>query len=223
MPTIISRGAGSARGFGFGGIRGATLQTVIFTSSSVWVAPAGVTLVTSLVGKGEDGSPGGWGEFQPGSSQSVSYVEKFAPAGISSSTIEARAQTEWDKLPTSYTPDGVYASWTLWYYSNNVVYEYPRDGIIRVKNGFSKTKIGNGWGSVYTTPPSGDQNYAAGNLEQYYSETTGGSSSAIGYTFPGGVGGPASPVEYNNVSVIPGISYTISVSPGGYVVIRYYA
>lgn len=223
MPTIISRGAGSASGFGFGSGRAATLQTVTFTSNGTWTAPVGVTLVTTLSGIGQNGSPAFWGEFQPGSSQSVSYVETSAPAGISSSTIEARAQAEWDKLPTSYTPDGVYASWTLWYYYVNRVDEYARDGIVRVKNGFSKTKIGNGWGTTYTTPPSSYRNYAAGNLEQYYGETTGDSASALGYTFPGGVGGPATGATYNNVSVTPGTGYSIVVPSGGSVTIQYYA
>lgn len=225
MPTIISRGAGSASGFGFGSGRGATLQTVTFTISSVWVAPAGVTLVTTLSGIGQNGSPAYWGDFQPGSSQSVSYVENSAPSGISSATIESRAQAEWDKLPTSYTPDGVYASWTLWYYYVNRVEEYPRDGIVRVRNGFSKTKIGNGWGSSYTTPSLGAsyRQYAAGNLEQYYGEATGDSASALGYTFPGGVGGPATGATYNNVTVTPGNSYVIYVPSGAAVTIQYYA
>jgi len=223
MPTIISRGAGSASGFGFGGVRGATLQTVTFTSSGTWVAPLGVTLVTTLTGKGEDGSPAFWADFQPGSSQSISYVETSAPSGISSATIESRAQTEWDKLPTSYTPDGVYTSWTLWYYYANRVDQYAREGIVRVKNGFSKTKIGNGWGSSYTTPPSSYRNYAAGNLEEYYAASTGLDASALGYTFSGGVGGSATPVTYNNVAVTSGASYSVVVPLTGYVIIQYYA
>lgn len=223
MPTIISRGAGSASGFGFGSGRAATLQTVTFTSSGTWVAPVGVALVTTLSGVGQSGSPAYWGDFQPGSSQSVSYVETSAPSGISSATIESRAQAEWDKLPTSYTPDGVYASWTLWYYYVNRVDQYAREGVVRVKNGFSKTKIGNGWGTTYTTPPSSSRNYAAGNLEEYYAASTGENASALGYTFPGGVGGPATGATYNNVTVTPGTGYSIVVPSGAAVTIQYYA
>jgi hypothetical protein len=111
----------------------------------------------------------------------------------------------------------------LWYYGSNTVNEYPRDGIVRVKNGFSKTKIGNGWGATYTTPPSGDRNYAAGNLEQYYGGTTGANASALGYTFPGGVEDSAPTLTYNNVSVTPGTSYSIVVPSGASVTLQYYA
>lgn len=225
MPTIISRGAGSASGFGFGGVLGATLQTVTFTSSGTWVAPVGVTLVTTLTGKGEDGSPAYWTDIFSADGGSVSYVESSAPAGISSSTIEGRAQAEWDKFPTSHDPNGVMVYWTNWYYIVNTVQQYPSQGLIRLKDGFSKTKVGNGWGTTYTTPfPFGQyRSYKVGNMEQYIGASTGASSSALGYTFPGGVEGGAPTLTYNNISVTSGASYSIVVPSGGYVTIQYYA
>lgn len=226
MPTIISRGAGSVRGFGFGaGGPGTTLQTVTFTSDATWVAPSGVTLVTTLVGQGQDGSPAYWTDYIAADGGEVSYVESTAPTGISSSTIEGRAQAEWDKFPTSYNPNGTVVDWTYWYYYVNTVQQYPITGLIRLKQGFSKTKVGNGWGTSYTTPiPFGQyRSYAVGNMEQYVNASNGASGSALGYTFPGGVGGAASPFTYNNISVTPSNSYSIVVPSGGYVTIQYYA
>lgn len=226
MPTVISRGAGSARGFGFGaGGRGTTLQTVTFTSNATWVAPAGVTLVTTLVGKGQDGSSAYWTDMYGADGGSVSYVESTAPAGISSSTIEGRAQVEWDKFPTSHNPNGGMVYWTNWYYFVDKVLEYPYEGLIRLKDGFSKTKNGNGWGSTYTTPfPFGQyRSYQVGNMEQYVGASNGAGASAFGYTFPGGVEGGAPTLTYNNISVTSGASYSIVVPSGAYVTIQYYA
>jgi len=62
MPTLTSRGAASARGFGLLGAAPLNLQTLTFTSSGNWTAPAGVTNLTVLTGAGGTGEPGseGW-------------------------------------------------------------------------------------------------------------------------------------------------------------------
>lgn len=226
MPTVISRGAGSARGFGFAsGGAGTTLQTVTFTSNSTWVAPAGVSLVTTLVGRGQDGSTAYWTDIFSADGGIVSYVQSDAPSGISSTTVEARAQVEWDKFPTSYDPNGAVVDWTYWYYFSVGVQQYPQTALIRLKQGFSKTKVGNGWGTTYTTPfPFGSyRSYAVGNMEQYVGASNGADSSGLGYTFPGGVEGPAPTLTYNNVAVTPSTSYSIVVPSGGAVTLQYYA
>lgn len=51
--------------------------------------------------------------------------------------------------------------------------------------------------------------------------TTGASSTALGRTMPGGTGGPATPVTYPAIAVIPGTAYPIKVAAGGFVDIRY--
>ena len=60
MPTIITRGAASARGFGFGGAKAIVTGQQAYTTAGTysWVAPAGVTKV-SVVAVG----PGGGGCF----------------------------------------------------------------------------------------------------------------------------------------------------------------
>ena len=57
MPKLFSRGAASAKGFGLTNATnaGTTLQTVTFTSSTNWIAPATTTLVLSANGKGANG------------------------------------------------------------------------------------------------------------------------------------------------------------------------
>lgn len=52
--------------------------------------------------------------------------------------------------------------------------------------------------------------------------TNGSASSGFGKTFPGGVGGPASSVTFNDVAVVAGQAYNIVVPTGGSITISYY-
>lgn len=219
MPTLISRGAASGKGFGLtnGSLN---LTTTTFTSNGTWVAPAGVALVITLTGKGQDGAAGYWTDIYTADGGYVSYVQSNAIAGVSSTTIEGRAQIEWDKFPTVHDPNGAVVNWLYWYYASTTT-SGSYSGLIRLKSGFSKTKTGSGWGTTYTTPPASDVSYRVGNMEQYVYPTTGANSSGLGYTFNGGVAGPATPATYNNVAVTPGNSYPIVVPSGGYVTIQY--
>lgn len=221
MPTIITRGAASAKGFGFTGLT-RELTTVTFTSNGTWIAPSSVSVVASLTGKGQDGAAGYWTDIYTADGGYVSYVQTNAIAGVSSTTIEGRAQTEWDKFPTVHDPNGAIVNWLYWYYEATT-YASSVSGLIRLKSGFSKTKTGSGWGTTYTTPPASDRSYLVGNMEQYVYPTTGANSSALGYTFNGGVAGPATPATYNNIAVTPTTPYSIVVPSGGYVIIQYYA
>lgn len=221
MPTLISRGAASARGFGLtGGVT--NLTTVTFTSSGTWVAPSMLSLVNVLTGKGQDGEANDyWTDLFAADGGYVTYVQSNAVPGTSSSLIESRAQTEWDKFPTVHDPNGAVVDWLYWYYGSFGTAAYDISALVRLKSGFSKTKEGGGWGTTYTTPPSSDKGYRVGNMEQYVYPTTGANSSALGYTFNGGVAGPASPATYTNIPVTPSASYSIVVPAGGYVIIQY--
>lgn len=55
----------------------------------------------------------------------------------------------------------------------------------------------------------------------YVGPTTGSNASAFGRTFPGGVGGPASEVKFNNVPVVGGTTYSIIIPVGCYIRITY--
>lgn len=59
---------------------------------------------------------------------------------------------------------------------------------------------------------------------QHYDEvppSTGSSTTAFGKTFPGGLGGAATPVTYNNVAVTPGPN-SLVIPSGGSVTFSYY-
>lgn len=92
MPTIITRGAGSARGFGFGGakfVAAPSQQAYTTPGTYSWVAPAGVTSVSVVaVGGGSGrgnyvccvGYPGGWGG-------GLGYKNNFATTPGASYTV----------------------------------------------------------------------------------------------------------------------------------------
>ena len=52
--------------------------------------------------------------------------------------------------------------------------------------------------------------------------TTGGTTTALGKSFAGGVGAPATPATHNDVAVTPGGSYPLVIPAGGSISITYY-
>lgn len=52
--------------------------------------------------------------------------------------------------------------------------------------------------------------------------TTGANATGFGKTFPGGVGGPASAVSFNDVAVVAGQPYNMVIPAGGSITISYY-
>jgi hypothetical protein len=143
----------------------------------------------------------------------MTYVEGSAPTGLSSTLIESRAQTAWDQFPTSYNANGQTVSWTRWYYYVDRSEQYAYSAFIRLKSGFSKSKVGNGWGSTYTTPLPGGlgdyRSYNVGNMEEYVNATNGSNTTGFGQTWVGGAGGAAGSSTVSNISVTPGQTYTI--------------
>jgi hypothetical protein len=233
MPTVISRGAGSARGFGFGsGGAGTTLQTVTFTSNGTWTAPAGVSLVTTASGYGGETVPGAWsGTPVNGGFVAYSYENDNFPGSPSNTPTYAEVTSTANATLASInssTGDRT-ISFTV------IVYDYnPNTNGTSVSYGSSSYRArgaatSDGGASTWGNTSSNlVQGLGAGwyfNIERYYEgyTTTGASSTAIGRTFPGGDGGPAGTTTYTNVSVTPGTSYSIVVPSGGSVTLQYYA
>jgi len=239
MPTIITRGAASARGYGFSqASSGAgSLQTVTFTSSTTWVAPAGVTNLVAVIGAGgpsSDDAPGGI------SVASVNVGNSVSGSGANNLPISAAAAYNTANICASIYNAGGYQS---------AVHAFDRDFTFYSNNTFSWTDS-NPWGSgtfpyylvagtwgLAGSPLSGSLGYPgsfgyAAVGEVIFPGGPGGTTTAFGYSFPGASqvgsypnasGIPATSVTYNNVAVTPGNSYPITVASGGSVVIQYYA
>lgn len=226
MPTILTRSAGSARGYGLTG--NPTIYRVQQTlQSTTWTAPAGVTSILSLTGKGQNGEAAYWNSIfalpigPPTYMNAAEFADVPNPDSESSAVVEAFAQAQWDLFPNGPGDGIVNISW------ENKIFGSPGTqtfGPYDIRAVSSKAKVGNGWGSVYPPDPGFRPTYSinGGSMQFYIPQTDGANTTGFGYTFAGGVGAPATPTTYNNVAVTPGTTYTINSTGDGYIIIVYY-
>jgi hypothetical protein len=207
------------------------LKTTIFTSNTTWVAPAVTNNIVTLVGQGGDGVAGYWQTFNSLGAAVSSATDCGNPvygASLDYSVSYGDAQSiQTTASGWTTSPSGQSVSLTRTY----VYYWCPSTSNWRVSAiSFSGTvrRIGTVAlsGSMPSsgtapTPPATIQEAFCTNIEFFNSPTTGAPTTAFGYSFPGGTGGAATPVTYNNVPVTPGASYSIVVPAGGSVSITY--
>lgn len=236
MPTIITRGAASARGYGFSQTTSGagSLQTVTFTSSGTWVAPAGVTNLVAVIGQGGASS----GDYIGGASAcSASVTNAGSGSGPNTLPISDSAVANQPNIVAGFLNTG---------YTGSVLSTNTRTFVFYPNNTFSFSDSGggpyplipvNGTWSVSGSASSsslgyGDSAYYVAVGQAYLPGSAGGTTTAFGYSFPGAAqvgsypnatGQLASSVTYTNVAVTPSNSYSISVASGGSVVIQYYA
>lgn len=242
MPSLISRGAMSGKGFGLTGQAGSgsTLTSVTFTADGNWIAPASTTNVVTASGKGAAGVS--------------DYVGNVA--NVISGQIHLSS-------PLATNPP--YAQWSNAY--NNYQYalsqlnlSYPTYGPSNLTNGYvvvlqsndywyaisgNTTNLSGTYLTGYTVytlgspQTSGNITYAGtSGLDEWYIPVSGyirggagASATALGQTFPGGgysgtypngTGSAASTTTYSNIAVTPNASYPIVVPSGGFVTLEYY-
>lgn len=235
MPTIATRAAASARGYGFAGIK-LNVVSQTFTSSTTWVAPATVTNLLAVIGKGQDGV----GDYQGNATFSQTSITNSATgSGANSLPISGAAAGNLATASTTIFNAGGYVRNTTiqtreftffptnTYNSQNF---YPAG-----TSGFYPYFFVAGTWSAQGGPYSGNLNY--GSTGYYYSSGDiiypgygGASTTGFGFTFSGGgisgtypdqVGEGATPASYTNVAVTPGASYSLSIPDGGYITIQY--
>lgn len=232
MPLFSNFAAGAARGFGHGAKRvGGVLNTVVLpANNSNWVCPAGVTSVT-IEGKGADGTTG-WKSWSANVNAQADLYSTFPnPPYLQWSTIKAAADNLAAFLNSGGTGDRTktFDDHQVWYVGANDSWEtYPGSSAIRI-NGTATVETMSSppaTGNVTKTQIEAIGGYPGASVGYYVSyqmwdTTNGGSSTGLGKTFPGGVGGAASITTFNNVAVTPGNSYPM-VNRGS-LTIKYYA
>jgi hypothetical protein len=233
MPTLTSRGAASARGFGLLGAAPLNLQTATFTSPGSWTAPAGVTSLVVLTGAGGNGEPAS--EFW--APNRIGYVAAAGVFSGSAGTIDGFTTYEYATNEARSVLAGFNSSTAdrtiVWgppvYYWNPTTskyYTFFGDFQSRRVRGTMTASAGPWDNTTQTIIRSyGDEWYFNGEAFFSSPETAGGTSFAFGNTYPGGVGGAATPVTTTNVPVTPGQTYTMSPAEdsGGYITFQYYA
>jgi hypothetical protein len=207
--------------------------TQTFTSNTTWVAPVNVSNLITVTGQGGDGTPGYWEAlFNP-----LHYVQQTLSSG-------SPATLDWGPLYSSaqsaivaLNSGGALARTApnnipfVFYFINPSDVYIPGANYTGLLNG--KTIRGTATLGITGSPlTSGQVLYSQlsvsfigwfidGTMEVFVDATVGASTTAFGYTFPGGTGGAATPVTYSNVAVTPGASYPIVVPAGGSVSITY--
>lgn len=240
MPTVLTRGAGSARGFGLFE-SGVTTRKEAFTSNGSWTCPAGVTSLIYLRGKGQNAT----------SDYPEIITFSYTVFGIDTGTGPNSPFAAWGSVVgdavTNYgtviNSVGLISGPTSIYTTERNI--YPNDTWSFSSTGnfnFDGYYISN----VSNVLPSGNAQsggiivYAGGTFEYgswYFSVTrilygsVGANTTAFGYTFSGGtltgsypnqVGNSAVTTTYTGVSVTPGTTYSIVVPSGGSVEFAYY-
>lgn len=228
MPTILTRSAGSARGYGLTG--NPTIYRVQQTlQSTTWTAPAGVTSLTTVTGKGQDGYATYWTELSPYPTGDgcLAWVWSANENNVTPAEVEGFAQSQWDLFPTGGSGDQAVVSWsTREYFTLSPPYYTQKDFTALVRVTFvgsgPKNKIGSGWGANWPPMSSGSLYYGVGRIEANTPQFDGANTTGFGYTFAGGVGAPATSTTYTNVPVTPGTTYTINSTGDGFITIIYY-
>lgn len=237
MPTIATRAAGSAKGYGFAGIK-LNVVSQTFTSSTTWTAPATVTNLLAVIGKGQDG----YGTYQTNTTLSFATITNSGSgSGSNSLPIPWSAVANTTNITvsrfntTSYNPTFTAVDRAFTFYSNNTFSWVDGGGV------FPYYVVTGTWSlqssSGAPNPPSGNATYGA--TGGYYASGdylapggSGANTTGFGFTFPGGgvsgsypneTGNAATPASYNNVAVTPGASYSLSIPDNGYITIQYLA
>lgn len=167
--------------------------TLTFTSSATWTAPVSTSMLVSLVGKGQDGTPAS------GDSSTTYYLVTLATTfynrrdgGVDvgeTSEVSREETTAGAPVPPTNTQGPFATDDDPVYSSFSIQYQYVKE---------SET--------VDTTVPA----------------TTGANTTGFGKTFAGGAGVAAVAATYANVAVTPGAPYSLTIPSGGYITITYY-
>jgi hypothetical protein len=171
-----------------------TSYTKTFTGNTTFIMPAGVSILDSVSGHGAPGSPATPGTTEQYTHVVTSYYRRTGGIDYVESDVDG-----WIGTNAATGSD---------YCDPAVAYCDPNTDALCVTGSTVY------WQSVkcyyYKTRTVGGT-----------SATTGASASGFGKVFPGGVGGPASTVTYDNVAVTALASYPVVVPSGALITITY--
>lgn len=234
MPTLITRGAASGRGFGLLE-SGTTSRKEVFTSNGSWVCPVGVTSLAYVSGKGQNGTSDYASTFVGyyGSAPDPSYFAN--PPYADWSSIYAEDQGDYNSIPSSGFAGSAQLRQMYWQIGLDDSWELLVSATKNLTGYYITSKTANV--SQGSPPTSGNVLYSQGSRFWYPRANfieygnVGANTTAFGYTFSGGTlsgsypyqtGNTAPTTTYTNVAVTPGNTYNFVVPSGGSVSFAYY-
>ncbi|NHZ34480.1 hypothetical protein [Massilia rubra] len=204
------------------------LVNLMFYSNTTWTCPATTTRV-SLSGQGSGGAPQSYANGALNCT-TVTYINdgqfpeglqlgNYGWAGIRGVTEMGVAA----RLNNNGGAAGFFRTEFIQYSHPSFGEKYQRtDTLVPLAN-FIMGSAGILYeGSFPTSGPIQNSASASVGFTYVVAATNGWPTSAFGYTFPGGVGGPASASAYPDIVVVPGSPYPLTIPPGGWVSLSYY-
>lgn len=210
-----------------------SLTTVSFTANGTWTAPGGVSLVTTITGKGADGTSGTSGYYDSPTNRAATG-EIITGVSGNYGGAGAPGRADWSSFagdPGALVSmlnaggSGSYNQITILQYDD--VFISRIDSVVSYSDvvvGSASYVLNSGWkfsGAIQSS------DFGFCNLywqEAVYhpgtSPTTGASSTGLGKTFVGGSPTAVSS-SYSNVAVVAGTAYPIVVPAGGSITITY--
>jgi hypothetical protein len=230
---------GSSKSFGLARGKNKVLTQYTFPAgTSTWTAPAGVTSLTSAVGKGSNGTADSW---TSGSSPPYDFsptdlitITSFNTAGsgqnapfLDWSTVYSLATTEFSKFTAGGSGDRTVS----WNYKTGTLYNNNQYSTIITNSSpsrrFRGTAVLSGvaGNQLQAIPTSGSVTYTTVSayngawggwkvtgLEYFNAGASGSATTGFSLTFPGGTASvpTATNTTFNSVAVTPGTTYTIT-------------
>lgn len=217
-----------------------TQTTQTFTANATWVAPATTSSITTLVGKGSDGTAAGAPYNDPSTSRSavvatnrgLQYLHDDAPYTYNNTAGQwdwSFSQNEGPGKSATINAGGSGSVGTSYVeqYVNNYHYELDTITFTNAIAGSATFSTSAGWKTAGPVA-SGDFGTTTlawselGAAHAGTSATNGSNTTGFGFTFSGGVGGSAAPVTQSNVAVTPSSSYPLVIPAGGSITITYF-
>ena len=211
------------------GARAPVIVKYSTAGSYTWVAPAGVTLVKRLTGRGGTGTQTlVWQNIGSSESYLVGGIYSGYNPGVTLTTVGASTTYEaiktfsdtlipqWSAITTN-TSGASYSGIISWYYTflSGNWKRWPGtsySGFFRRTGTVSSTgSLNSTTGTVSTTSPLNRSNSATLIQKRVIQNNNGGNSTALGNTFFGTSDTNPATTTYNNISVTPGASYAIVV------------
>lgn len=200
------------------------LKQFTYSSNSTLVVPAHVNLISSVVGKGADGTPYTW------VTQTLTMAQSSKSAvGGGSSVVPRSACFDYGMS------QAVLFDWTggpdiraVTYTSRTYVTNTSDLTSVSTNSPVTVTVKSTGTTSYVTstgnfTYANAGTDYVRVSIQVNTGGTSGAAATAFGYTFPGGVNGPATNTTVSNITVTPGGSYPITIPVGGgLIIVTYY-
>ena len=218
MPLISTGTMGSNKSFGFSRGKPKVLTTYTFPGgTSTWTAPDGVTNLTSAIGKGSNGTPNQWiGQ------RFLAQSRRAGTTGTGSATLSAATITsELNTLASTIngmttSNNGAFFSGVDW-----IQWNFRATSGVWVRTTFSVSGTFRRSGSAFIIrnhPTTGDMSTTTAYVSDVegaqilQAGSSGTATTGFSLTFPGGTVSVPTAVDtsFNNVTVSPGTTYTIT-------------